>query len=215
VPANASVGSAVGLLRAPVAYEIVRGRLMRLSTFDAASVNRLIAGMRAEAQEIVRRGAPAAALSEQRSAFMRYRGQGHEIAVELPVRDFTAADRATITTLFEEAYRRLYSRPIPGVEIEILSWLVAVSAPAQGELATPVETKTSEPKPRSRRPVFDPGAGEFLDVPIYWRGDLEPGARIAGPAVIAENDTSTVVSPLFDARVDKFGYIELVRRAAK
>jgi N-methylhydantoinase A len=62
--------------------------------------------------------------------------------------------------------------------------------------------------------VFDPQAGEFQDVPIYWRGDLEPGARIGGPAVIAEDDTSTVVSPLFEARIDRFGYIELIRRDA-
>jgi N-methylhydantoinase A len=175
-------------------------------------VNRLLVEMRAEAEAIVRRGAPDAKLSERRSAFMRYRGQGHEIAVELPVRDFTAADRTSMTDLFEEAYRRLYSRPIPGVEIEILSWVVSVSAPAEGELAVAAETKATKPNPHARRPVFDPQSGEFQDVPIYWRGDLTPGARIGGPAVIAENDTSTVVSPLFDASVDKFGYIELTRR---
>jgi N-methylhydantoinase A len=60
--------------------------------------------------------------------------------------------------------------------------------------------------------VLDPGLGEFLDVPIYWRADLAPGAQIKGPAVIAEDETSTVVSPLFDARIDAFGYIELIRR---
>ena len=212
VPAHAGVGSAVGLLRAPVAYEIVRGRLMRLSTLDAAAANRLLAAMRGEAEAIVRQGAPDAKLSERRSAFMRYRGQGHEIAVELPVRDFTVADRATIAGLFEEAYRRLYSRPIPGVEIEILSWVVSVSAPAEGELAAAAAVKPAKPTPRAHRAVFDPDAGEFQDVPIYWRSDLAPGAQIAGPAVITENDTSTVVSPLFDATIDKFGYIELVRR---
>jgi N-methylhydantoinase A len=215
IPANASVGSAVGLLRAPVAYEIVRGRLMRLSTFDPAAANRLLAEMRAEAEAIVRQGAPVAELTEQRSAFMRYRGQGHEIVVQLPVRDFIAADKTAIEDLFEEAYRRLYSRPIPGVEIEILSWVIAVGAPAEGELAVASETKASMPPPKSRRPVFDPASGEFLDVPIYWRPELAPGARIAGPAVIAENDTSTVVSPAFDAQVDKFGYIELIRRPAE
>ena len=113
IPADAGVGSAVGLLRAPVAYEIVRGRLMRLSEFDAASANRLFAEMRADAEAVVRRGQPSAELAEQRSAFMRYRGQGHEIAVELPVREFNAADRSKIAELFEAAYRRLYSRSIP------------------------------------------------------------------------------------------------------
>ena len=214
VPVNAGVGSAVGLLRAPVAYETVRGRLMRLGSFEAASVNRLFAEMRAEAEAIVRRGAPAAKLVEQRSAFMRYRGQGHEIAVELPVRDLTAADRSTIRELFEAVYRRLYSRPIPGVEIEILSWVGAVRAPAEGQLGAPTRERASKPKPASRRPIFDPHTGEFEEVDIYRRPDLAPGARISGPAVIAEDETSTVVSPLFDARIDRFGYIELTRKEA-
>jgi len=214
VPVNAGVGSAVGLLRAPVAYETVRGRLMRLGSLEPASVNRLIAEMRAEAEAIVRRGAPAAKLVEQRSAFMRYRGQGHEIAVALPVRDLTAADHSTIRELFEAVYRRLYSRAIPEVEIEILSWVVAVSAPSEGQLGAPARERPSEPKPASRRPIFDPDTGEFEEVGIYWRPDLAPGARISGPAVIAEAETSTVVSPLFDARIDEFGYIELTRNEA-
>jgi N-methylhydantoinase A len=212
IPQNAGVGSAVGLLRAPVSYEIVRGALMRLDQFDAAAANRLCAEMRVEAEAIVRRGAPGAALTEQRSAFMRYRGQGHEIAVVLPVRAFAADDRSVIAGLFEAAYRKLYSRAIPGVEIEILSWVVSVTAPAGGRLSDPLEELLSRPQPRAHRPVLDPGLGEFRDVPIYWRADLAPGAQIKGPAVIAEDETSTVVSPLFDARIDAFGYIELVRR---
>ncbi|HEX9466428.1 MAG TPA: hydantoinase/oxoprolinase family protein [Alphaproteobacteria bacterium] len=213
VPANAGVGSAVGFLRAPVAYEIVRSRLMAVSRFDPVLANRLLAEMRAEAEAIVRRGAPDATLTEQRSALMRYRGQGHEITVALPVRPFVADDRAHLTELFEAAYRRLYSRAIPGVDIELLSWVVSVSSPAEGRLATPVALKPSVPKPRSRRPVFESGRGEFVEVPIYWRGDLAPGAQIEGPAVIAEDETSTVVSPAFQARIDEFGYIELTRRA--
>jgi N-methylhydantoinase A len=238
VPANAGVGSAIGLLRAPVAYEIVRARLMQLGSFDAATANRLCAEMHAEAEAIVRRGAPAAELTGQRSAFMRYRGQGHEIAVTLPVREFTAQDRSTIAELFEAAYRRLYSRAIPGVDIEILSWVVAVSAPPEGRLAVPLPTlpqhqrvharprramrgrdgrgkeRPSEPRPRARRPVFDPGAGELRETPVYWRAELAPGACIKGPAIIAEDETSTVISPQFDARIDHFGYIELTRREA-
>jgi N-methylhydantoinase A len=212
IPANAGVGSAVGFLRAPVAYEIVRSHLERVSKFDAVAVNRLLAEMRTEAEAIVRRGAPEVKLVEQRSAFMRYRGQGHEIAVNLPVRTFTNADGPHLTELFEAAYRRLYARAIPGVDVEILSWVVSVSAPSEGTLATPVPTKTHEPKPRSRRKVFDPNSGEFLEVPIYWRPELSPGARIKGPAVIAEDETSTVVSPIFDAEIDGFGYIALTRR---
>jgi N-methylhydantoinase A len=212
VPANAGVGSAVGLLRAPVAYELVRSRLMRLSSFDPAVANRLYTDMRSEAEAIVRRGAPYASLTEQRSAFMRYRGQGHEIGVQLPVPEFAAADQPLLTELFEAAYRRLYIRSIPGVEIEILSWVLTLSAPSEGELAKPLPVKADKPKPSGKRRVFDPNAGEFLQVPIFWRPDLKPGMELRGPAVIAEDETSTVVSPLFNARIDRFGYIELSRR---
>jgi len=212
VPADAGVGSAVGLLRAPVAYEVVRGRLMRLGDFDAAAANRLFSEMRVEAEAIVRQGAPNADLAEQRSAFMRYRGQGHEIGVQLPAREFTSTDQSTMIELFEAAYRQLYSRPIPGVEIEILSWVLTLSAPSEGELAKPAHIEPSKPNPCGRRAVFDPGSGEFQDVAIFWRPDLKPGAELKGPAVIAEDETSTVISSLFDARIDRFGYIELIRR---
>jgi N-methylhydantoinase A len=62
--------------------------------------------------------------------------------------------------------------------------------------------------------VLDPAAGELREVPIFWRADLAPGACIKGPAIIAEDETSTVISRLFDARIDRFGYIELTRREA-
>ena len=159
VPANAGVGSAVGFLRAPVAYEIVRSRLMRMSSFDEAEANALVLDMRGEAEAIVCRGAGATKLVEHRSAFMRYRGQGHEISVNLPVRAFVADDRVTLTELFEAAYRRLYSRAIPGVDIEILSWVVSVASPAEGRLAEPgseriraaAEGATPGLRPRERR----------------------------------------------------------------
>jgi N-methylhydantoinase A len=212
VPANAGVGSAVGLLRAPVAYEIVRSRLVGLNRFDPAVANTVFGEMRTEAEDIVRRGAPHAKLTERRSAFMRYRGQGHEISVDLPVRKFTTTDVPAIIEWFEHAYRRLYSRPIPGVEIEILSWVLSLSAPSIGKLATAGRLKPGQARPIAQRKVFDPAGGAFADTPVYERAHLSPGARIKGPAVITEDDTTTVVSSSFDARIDQFGYIELVRR---
>src|SRR5438105_3729349 len=83
----------------------------------------LPAAMRQEAEAIVRLGEPDAALTETRSAFMRYRGQGHEIAVPVPARAYQHEDAAELLAAFEDAYRRLYSRVIPGVEVEVLSWV--------------------------------------------------------------------------------------------
>jgi N-methylhydantoinase A len=169
--------------------------------------------MRAEAETIVRRGAGDAPLTETRSAFMRYRGQGHEIAVPLPVRPYRDDDAERLHAAFEEEYRRLYSRVIPGVEVEVLSWVLLLSAPVPGETAAALPPpKHYTPQPARSRPVFDPEAGEFIDVAIHERGELKPGASIPGPAVIVEDETSTVVTRLFDARLDAFGYIELTRR---
>jgi len=214
VPSYAGVGSAVGFLRAPIAYEIVRSLLQRLDQFDAAAANALFAAMRGEAEPIVRRGADDQPLTETRSAFMRYRGQGHEIAVPLPARPYRDGDAAPLREAFEAEYRRLYSRIIPGVEVEILSWVLLLSAPVPTESAVAApEAGPYSPKPASLRPVFDPDAGEFIEVAMHNRRDLEPGVVIPGPAVITEDETSTVVSRLFDARIDGHGYIVLTRAA--
>ena len=213
VPSNAGVGSAVGFLRAPIAYEIVRSQLQRLDAFDADAANALLAAMREEAEAIVRPGEPEAPLSETRSAFMRYRGQGHEIAVSVPARLYRAEDAAELLAAFDAAYRRLYSRVIPGVEVEVLSWVVLLSGPAPHEAdAAPAQPAPSHPAPARRRQVFDPDSADFIEVAIHERSTLAPGAIIPGPAVIVEDETSTVISRLFDAKIDAFGYIELMRK---
>jgi N-methylhydantoinase A len=213
VPSNAGVGSAVGFLRAPIAYEIVRSQLQRLDAFDAAAANALLAAMRAEAEAIVRLGAPDAELSETRSAFMRYRGQGHEIAVPVPGGVYGEGDAARLLEAFEAAYRRLYSRVIPGVEVEVLSWVVLLSAPVpEFDGPMPPAPARHRVEARQRRPVFDSETGEFVEVAIHQRAALAPGAVVAGPAVIVEDETSTVVSRAFDAEINALGYIELVRR---
>src|SRR5260370_11784570 len=120
---------------------MVRSSLQRLDELDAAAANALFAAMRAEAEPIVRRGAGAAALSETRSAFMRYRGQGHEIAVPLPAKSYRDDDAAVFHAAFEDAYRRLYSRVIPRVAVEVLSRVILLPAPA------PAETTSALPAP--------------------------------------------------------------------
>ncbi|HWD60019.1 MAG TPA: hydantoinase/oxoprolinase family protein [Stellaceae bacterium] len=216
VPSNAGVGSAVGFLRAPISYEIVRSQLQRLDNFDADGANALLAAMYEEAAAIVRRGAPDAALAERRSALMRYRGQGHEIAVPLAAKTYRREDAGEIQAAFAEAYRRLYSRVIPGVEVEVLSWvvLVAASTPADDSAPPAAPAPFTAPEAR-RRDVFDPETGEFVEVAIYERPALTPGATLKGPAVVVEDETSTVIGRNFDARIDAFGYIELTRRGAQ
>src|SRR5205823_1150912 len=156
-----------------------------------------------------------APLAETRSAFMRYRGQGHEIAVPVPGGPYRAEDAVELLAAFEAAYRRLYSRVIPGVEVEILSWVLLLSGPEPHEEgAAPAPPPPSHPTPARRRAVFDPDSAEFVEVAIHERAALAPGAVIPGPAIIVEDETSTVISRNFDARIDAWGYIELTRRSA-
>jgi len=94
-----------------------------------------------------------------------------------------------------------------------LSWVVLVAGPppVAAEMPPAVPPAFAAPETR-RRPVFDPETAEFVEVAIYERPTLSPGARLPGPAVIVEDETSTVVGRNFDARIDAFGYIEMVRR---
>jgi N-methylhydantoinase A len=144
---------------------------------------------------------------------MRYRGQGHEVMVPLPVARYGEGDAARLTAAFETAYRALYSRTIPGVDIEVVSWALSLRAPVELAVETPQPAEAHMPQPSGRRSLFDPGRGEAVEVPVYHRADLRPGAQIMGPALIVEDETSTVVSPAFDATIDGYGYIELIRRS--
>jgi len=110
VPVGAGVGSAFGFLRAPIAYEVVRTRHLRLDQFDAKTANELFAAMRREAEAVVRTGAPTDALVETRHGFMRYRGQGHEIAVPLPNTPFDSTAVAELRRRFEETYAAVFGR---------------------------------------------------------------------------------------------------------
>ena len=76
VPSGAGVGSAIGFLRAPVAYEVVRSLYQRFSTFDVTAVNILLTEMEQEATAVVAEGSFAAVLTQSRTAYMRYVGQG-------------------------------------------------------------------------------------------------------------------------------------------
>jgi len=213
VPTGAGVGSAIGFLRAPVSYEVVRSRYLLLSDFDAGPVNDLLSEMATEARAIVEPAAGAGALTETRVAYMRYSGQGHEITVPLPAGALTAMDGATIRQAFEAEYAKLYGRTIPDVEPEILSWTLTVAAPiapAAQAPGAPVGAGTAAPL--DSRVVFDPDLERDAVYAIHARADLVPGVTVAGPALIVEDQTTTVVTSTFDARVDGLGYLILTAK---
>jgi N-methylhydantoinase A len=216
VPADAGVGSAVGFLRAPAAYELVHSRFMRLDRFDLKQANDLLTGMSREATGLARAAAGDRKLTETRTAFMRYAGQGHEIAVPLPVRALVDKDIARMRETFEAGYRQLFSRHIPGAAIEILSWAVLVTTDTARPPKLGKPKPKAGPKPIGSRPVFDAKAGKTVKVPMYDRLSMASGARIAGPAIIVEAGTSTYVTAAFDAEIDAgLGLVLTARKAAR
>jgi N-methylhydantoinase A len=213
VPPNAGVGSSVGFLAAPISYELIKSRHMRLDAFDFAAASALLAEMSADARALVEPGARGAPTHERRLAYMRYVGQGHEISVALPVRALTADDAVALRAEFEREYSVLFRRPIPGAAIEVLSWSVLLSTHTQRMEATARVADKRAPSPDCSRAFFDGRAGAFVDVPVYRRARLQAGVRVPGPAIIAEDETSTLITASFDARIDGAGCIVMERRA--
>ncbi|UUX96155.1 hydantoinase/oxoprolinase family protein [Aquabacterium sp. J223] len=213
VPPSAGVGSAVGFLRAPIAYEIARSLHQPLEALDVAAVNALLDDMSAQAHAIVRDGDATGPRTERRTAFARYRGQGHEIAIEVPSRALVAGDGAQLTAAFERAYRAHYGGLTARLPIEVLTWRVAVATeqPPPERCAPPAPRPA--PEPAGWREVLDPGLGRVCRHALYRRPSLQPGHRLAGPALIVEDETTTVVSPAFDAHIDGQGCIVMRRRA--
>ena len=193
VPPAAGVGSAVGFLAAPVSYEVVRSRYLRLSAFDTNVMDEVMADMRAEAEAVVGSVAPGR-LSEIRKAYMRYVGQGFEIAV--PVEDGTAA---SLRRAFDGAYEQLYGRLIPGLDVEVLSWTLTLVSGREG-------TRVLPPHAMSTGSTAATGG----DCRIA-RQDLHVGDPVVGPVAIVEDQTTTVVPTGFEACVDVHGNVILRR----
>ena len=205
IPVDAGVGSAHGFLDAPIAYEVVRTHLMRLDGLDPTLVDELFSDMRTEAEAVVRLGYPIGILAERRVAFMRYRGQGHEIAVTID----GALDPTTLRAAFETTYAQLFGRVIPRLEIEAVTWTLALSQPYALPDTDPPVTRTFPAEPSGTRRMVESSSGRAVDAPVYDRAGLSIGATLAGPAAITEAGTTTIVPTGFTAYVATGGEIVL------
>ena len=212
IPPGAGVGSAIGFLRAPFGFEAVRGAFLRLSEFDPAWTNQLIGELDTEAQRFAQAGGPGLELEREIKAYMRYQGQGWEIVVPLPNRDFVDGDAAEMRRRFEDEYRRLFGRALDGLDIEIMTWSVQVRS--RLDEASPVASVKTErvlTADETRR-IFDAREQRFVDATVYHRDELAPGDRVDGPAVIIERETSTIVTSRYRAIRQPDGCLLLQRK---
>ena len=201
VPPGAGVGSAIGFLRAPFGFEAARSGYMRLSQFDADKINTLTDSLAQEASTFARQGIADAEPVIERTAYMRYFGQGWEIPVSMPERGFGADDAILFRELFEKAYTRFFGRPIDRLDVEIVSWSIKASS-GQVKVDRAEHTMAQgQAVPDGTRKVFDAKTQSFLDAGVHHRENLKPGQQVNGPAVVVERETATIIPSGFDAVV--------------
>jgi N-methylhydantoinase A len=211
VPVGASVGSAIGFLRAPVAFEVVRSLRVALSAFDPARVNELLRASATHATEVVREAVPQGTLSIRRAVDARYIGQGHELTLALPENDLGADDASRLRAQFEQLYKTVYGVTLPDQDVELVTWSVTVSSERELPASRkPVQRRATAAR-HARRSVYEPALGRTTEFAVYQRIDLAPGDELAGPALIEEPQTTTVVPASFTAYIESGGMIVMER----
>ncbi|MDJ0638557.1 MAG: hydantoinase/oxoprolinase family protein [Paracoccaceae bacterium] len=214
IPPGAGVGSAIGFLRAPFSFEATRGFYQRLDAFDADAVNAMMEELDEEASSFVAMGAGERPLERSLTVFMRYAGQGWEIPVAVGTSRFAAGDDSVLLANFEEAYRALFGRTIDGLAVEITNWAFNVSTRIEEVTAVTPPGSLHSAEATVVRQAFDAGLRRELEAKEVRRADMTPGTRVEGPAVVTEEETSTIVTACFHVTMQKDGALLIARKEA-
>ncbi len=209
VPPMAGIGSAIGFLQAPFSYEASRGLFQRMDRFDPGAVNATIAAMADEAGSFVGNGA---GVSLRLTAFMRYSGQGWEIPVPLPNKTYVEGDVPVIIASFESQYRALFGRSIDGLCAEITNWSLEIATETQPVKPSSLVSGRKTATVARKRRLFDAVHRCMVEASETDRSQLGAGQYIDGPAIIVEDETSTIVTSAFRAIGQPDDSILLVRR---
>jgi N-methylhydantoinase A len=204
-PLGAGLGSTFGLLTAPLAFDFVRSAYSRLDAVDWSVANQGLVDMAAEGRAILQRsGVAAVDVRYERSADMRYIGQGHEVPVQLPPGQLATADIAQLQCAFERAYARLYGRQGPDVPLEIINWRLVASGPAPDiDFRLAMDTVPHTTPRKGTRRAFFPECGGYVDAAVYDRYALQPSASFRGPAIVEERESTLIIGVNGRARVDQ------------
>lgn len=193
IPTGAGVGSAVGFLRAPVAFESSETWIQRTLSLDVTQANERIERQMARCRSLLP-GAQAALQEESLSVTMRYTGQGYEIEVPLPAPRLDADAPQTISGRFDAAYARLYGRAIDGLGHEIVGWNVRVEVVQEKSgFAPQVEAGTGTAVPASTQDHVDHMTATRAPLTLHQRESVTPERSVTGPALVAEAETTTFV----------------------
>jgi N-methylhydantoinase A len=206
VPPHPGTFSALGLLASDVRLDFARSELHRSDEPDVAT---RIAGAFAELE------AAAAGELEQdeslavhkfefrRTCDVRYTGQAYEVRVSVPAGRLDTGSVEALFTSFHDAHQRAYHFSNPEEICEVVTFRTSAVMALEKPSGDPVVAGAPAVRPVSRS-VYMQGSG-FADTPTYQREQLPVGHRIAGPAVIHQSDSTTLLPPYARAEVDPFG----------
>jgi N-methylhydantoinase A len=204
IPAGAGVLSALGCLASPVSFDFVFGYMRELKQVDWEFVNTRLAALEQEGRTHLAAAGISDGVTARASADMRYLSQRYEVNVALPSGRMRPGLLDNLHDAFYAAYRQHYGREIREVPVETVSWRLTVSGPTpQLEVAWPTQKKAGgTPADKGRRPVVFAGSDNQVDCPVYERSLLMAGTSIAGPAIIEDQESTSVVPPGANVKVD-------------
>jgi N-methylhydantoinase A len=209
VPPLAGVGSAMGFFTAPVAFDLSRSFRTMLEEADFAAIESMFQALEQEAESVLMSTGKTRRVRFERSLMMRFLGQGAETDLPIPRKPFQWWSKARIRSLFDEAYRKLYGRTYPENPVEFVTFKVRASLP-QRPFHLPARAGKRSPMReciKGNRPAFSLLQKKRIPFTVYERLKLFSGARLTGPAIIEEKESTIVVGEDARARVDEFGFV--------
>ncbi len=207
VPRDPGNFCAAGMLLTDLVRSYSRTRISRLDETPAGDIDGVFRELRDRGfKELLEQGVTADFIDTEDFLDMRYPGQSYEVTI-------AAGDtgREQLAQLFHEAHGRLFGHTAEEESMEIVNYRVRCTGrlPKMTFAAAPAGDRAA--RPGGRRAALFPGSDAPLQAPVYRRADLGPGCRIAGPAIIEEYTSTTVVYPSFDLSVDAHGNLRLQR----
>lgn len=142
----------------------------------------------------------------QYSAEMRYRGQSFEIETPLSP-DMLEDDGTSLAASFHSEHTRLYGHADPTAAIQIVALRLVVSGPTGKPVLPDLPETDAIAQPIRHISIRMDGARR--EIGLYRRAELMPGHHFEGPAVVLQDDSTTVVPPGFAVRVDRFANLRI------
>jgi N-methylhydantoinase A len=199
VPPYPGVLCAMGCASANVRYDYSRTVERVISEIDPKDIAQIMREQRSEGETAIRASeAPVEVLSAAHYVDMAYLGQIH--AMRVPVEAGWSFEQ--MTAAFNEAYKAEFGNTLAGIPVMIINVRTTVEGKRKrAERHMNGAASTQAPKAHAQRRVH---FAKWIDTPIFRRGDLKPGMTLAGPAIVEQSDTTTVVEPRMTLRVDRF-----------